>query len=70
MTLSDKERRRFVLWLEMTADTCEEMAEQMEKVPGEHMVKLAKRERIKAASCALIACDLNKAETITIGDEK
>ena len=66
MILDDRERQKFIEWLEMTAETCRGMAEQMEKLPSPAMQELIKRERFKAAACLLIASDLKGAEVMTI----
>lgn len=66
MLLTDKERTRFVKWLEMTASNCTGMAKQCELLSGPAISEIAKREKIKAAACLLIACDLQSAESMTI----
>jgi len=68
MLLDDKERQKFIAWLEITAETCKGMAEQMEKLPSPAMTELVKKEKIKAGACLLIANDLRSAESLTIGE--
>ena len=69
MILDDKDKIKFIKWLEITAETCKGMAEQIESIPGVHMVELAKREKIKAGACLLIAHDLLNSELMTIDKE-
>ena len=66
MMLDDKERLRFIEYLEFTALTCKGMAVQFSKMPGGIMCELEKREKLKAGACLLIANDLKNAEGDTI----
>jgi hypothetical protein len=66
MILTDIERRRFVAWLEMTAETCGGIAIQMEKLPDPVSAQLVQMERAKAAACLFIANDLRNTETMVI----
>lgn len=69
MILDDKEKERFITWLEITAESCRIIAEQFEKLPGpEPTTELIRREKQKAAACLIIAADLKNAESISIGD--
>jgi len=62
MLLEGLERDIFIQWLEDTAETCRLMEKQLEKIGHPATTKLAKREKIKAAACILIANDLKRAE--------
>jgi len=67
MLLDEKEKLRFIEYLEITAENCKGIAEQMSKAGGTVMEQLEKRERTKAAACLLIANDLRNSEPTTIG---
>ena len=69
MVLDEQDKIKFIKWLEITSETCKGMAGQMESISGMHMVELAKREKIKASACLLIAHDLLNSEIMTIDKE-
>ncbi len=65
ITLDEKERQRFVAYLEQEAVTNKGMAEQIEKLGAVHEV-MVKRLRIKSGACIVIADDLKRAEDMTL----
>ncbi len=62
--LNEKEREKFVAYLEQEAVTNKGMAEQMEKLKGHDA--MAKILKMRAAACIIIADDLRRIETMKI----
>lgn len=60
MLLEDKDKERFILWLEQTAETSKGIAKEMEKMPGHVMNILIQREKIVADACIVIIKLLSK----------
>ena len=64
--MTNKERVVFIEWLEMTANTCQCMAEQMDKLSSPVMNEIIKRENIKASACLLISKELKNCQIMII----
>jgi len=66
MLLTDAERARFAEYLEAESTSADAIGEQMAKLGG-LPAELAKRERIYAAACRMVAAKLRPGEAMTIG---
>ena len=67
ITLDDKEREKFALYLKQEAETNAGMAQQMETLKdNEAMVLIIKSYRMKAVACNLIAGDLLRTEDMKL----
>lgn len=66
MLLDVKEREKFITWLEQEALNSNGMAEEMAKLGTMHE-PMAKRLRTKATACTIIAEDLRRTESMSIG---
>lgn len=68
--LTERERDRFVAYLEREADAGDQLAVQMEKVGGPPMLTIAKLHRNESAAMRLIAKRLRETEFQSIGSEE
>lgn len=66
MLLTDQERARFVAYLESDASDSEGMAEQMGKFGGPPQQALAKKLRMEAAACKIVAAKLKATESMEV----
>lgn len=62
--LTEEEKRRFVAWLHRQAIDGEQLAKQIELLPGMDM--LAKHRRAEAAAFAFVARYIDSTETVSI----
>lgn len=67
MLLSDEELARFADWLELQAESNDQIAAQMEQVAGPAMAAVAKFNRTEAAAMRVVLKRLRSTESMTIG---
>jgi len=65
--LDAKERLRFSVYCRQQAESCKEIAKQMDKMVQPIGGVLAKREQAKAHAYTIVAMDLESIEDMTIG---
>ncbi len=63
MLLSLAEKVRFIEYLEIEADSSEQLVVQLEKLGTPPVLELARREKTLAAACRLILARLKSGET-------
>jgi hypothetical protein len=66
LLLTDEERQRFADWLEMSADSNEQIAAQMERVGSPPMMAVAKLNRTEAAAMRVVLRKLRTTESMSI----
>lgn len=67
MTLDDKDKDKFLVWLEGSAKTSKGMVEQFESLPSDPvMEEIIKREKMKMAAYLIVAEDLKSWEAMTL----
>ncbi len=64
MILDERERLQFIAYCEQTAETCEQMATQLDDVGGDATNEMARRERAKAFAYSVVAKDLAAVELV------
>lgn len=67
MLLTNEERQRFADYLEMDAESGEQLAAQMDKMKNPITDQLAKQHRIEAQAARIVARRLRAAQDMTIG---
>lgn len=66
MILTDEERTKFMKYLEVSMNSCIQMALQFEKIVNVVGKEMADKERRKASACMLLLTDLRNTETMTV----
>ena len=66
MLIDEKEKERFIAYLELNAASCKGMIEQFEKMPGPIMDELVKREKQKMVAFLIVADELKNGESMTV----
>ena len=66
MVLDDKEKERFIAYLELSAASCKGMIEQFRKLPDPVSEGWIKKEKIKMAAYLIVAEDLKSRESMTL----